>query len=217
MNKTKIIIVDDHLMVRTGLSLILKDNEKYEIIGEASDGADFLHLINSFSPDIVLMDINMPKMNGIDATREGMIRRPELKIIALSMHDDEEYIESMMQAGAKGFILKKVGAEELYKAIDIVMGGETYFSQDVMKILTKKLFSKTKEGDAVIINPREKEVLEQLCLGLSTQEIADNLCISPRTVESHRAHLLEKTNSKNTISLVLYALKNKIFTFPKEM
>ncbi len=217
MEKIKIAIVDDHLMVRTGLSLILKDNAKLDVIGEASDGDDFLHLLNNHSPDVVLMDINMPKMNGIDATKEAMQRRPELRIIALSMHDDEEYIESMMQAGAKGFILKKVGADELYKAIDVVMTGETYLSQDVMKVLTKKLFAKSKEGEQITINPREKEVLEQLCNGLSTQEIADLLCISPRTVESHRAHLLEKTNSKNTISLVLYALKYKLFSFPKEV
>jgi len=159
----------------------------------------------------------MPKMNGFEATKAAILRRPDLKIIALSMHDDEEYIESMMQAGAKGFLLKTVKADELYKAIEMVMAGENFFSQDVMKVLTKKLYSKTIEGEQIIINPREKEVLILLCNGLSTQEIAEKLNISPRTVESHRAHLLEKTNSKNTISLVLYALKYKLFTFPKDM
>jgi len=167
--------------------------------------------------DVVMTDINMPKMNGFEATKAAILRRPDLKIIALSMHDDEEYIESMMQAGAKGFLLKTVKADELYKAIEMVMAGENFFSQDVMKVLTKKLYSKTIEGEQIIINPREKEVLILLCNGLSTQEIAEKLNISPRTVESHRAHLLEKTNSKNTISLVLYALKYKLFTFPKDM
>jgi len=217
MDKIKVIIVDDHLMVRTGLSLILKDNDKLSVIVEAVDGDDFLHLLNNHSPDVVLMDINMPKMNGFEATKAAILRRPDLKIIALSMHDDEEYIESMMQAGAKGFLLKTVKADELYKAIEMVMAGENFFSQDVMKVLTKKLYSKTIEGEQIIINPREKEVLILLCNGLSTQEIAEKLNISPRTVESHRAHLLEKTNSKNTISLVLYALKYKLFTFPKDM
>jgi len=217
MDKIKVIIVDDHLMVRTGLSLILKDNDKLNVIAEAVDGDDFLHLLNNHSPDVVLMDINMPKMNGFEATKAAILRRPDLKIIALSMHDDEEYIESMMQAGAKGFLLKTVKADELYKAIEMVMAGESYFSQDVMKVLTKKLYSKTIEGEQIVINPREKEVLILLCHGLSTQEIAEKLSISPRTVESHRAHLLEKTNSKNTISLVLYALKYKLFTFPKDM
>ncbi|OIP01134.1 MAG: hypothetical protein AUJ97_07355 [Bacteroidetes bacterium CG2_30_32_10] len=217
MDKIKVIIVDDHLMVRTGLSLILKDNDKLSVIAEAVDGDDFLHLLNNHSPDVVLMDINMPKMNGFEATKAAILRRPDLKIIALSMHDDEEYIESMMQAGAKGFLLKTVKADELYKAIEMVMAGENFFSQDVMKVLTKKLYSKTIEGEQIIINPREKEVLILLCNGLSTQEIAEKLNISPRTVESHRAHLLEKTNSKNTISLVLYALKYKLFTFPKDM
>jgi len=217
MDKIKVIIVDDHLMVRTGLSLILKDNDKLSVIAEAVDGDDFLHLLNNHSPDVVLMDINMPKMNGFEATKAAILRRPDLKIIALSMHDDEEYIESMMQAGAKGFLLKTVKADKLYKAIEMVMAGENFFSQDVMKVLTKKLYSKTIEGEQIIINPREKEVLILLCNGLSTQEIAEKLNISPRTVESHRAHLLEKTNSKNTISLVLYALKYKLFTFPKDM
>ena len=217
MDKIKVIIVDDHLMVRTGLSLIIKDNDKLSVIAEAVDGDDFLHLLNNHSPDIVLMDINMPKMNGFEATKAAILRRPDLKIIALSMHDDEEYIESMMQAGAKGFLLKTVKADELYKAIEMVMAGENYFSQDVMKVLTKKLYSKTIEGEQIVINPREKEVLILLCNGLSTQEIAEKLNISPRTVESHRAHLLEKTNSKNTISLVLYALKYKLFSFPKDM
>jgi len=216
MEKIKLAIVDDHLMVRTGLSLILKDSENISVVAEAENGDDFLHLLNNHKPDVVLMDINMPKMNGIDSTREALQRRPDLKVIALSMHDDEEYIESMMQAGAKGFILKKVGAEELCRAINTVSEGETYFSQDVMKVLSKKLFTKNKEGEQITINPREREVLEQLCNGLSTQEIAEKLFISPRTVESHRAHLLEKTNSKNTISLVLYAFKNKLFQFPKE-
>jgi DNA-binding NarL/FixJ family response regulator len=217
MEKIKVAIVDDHLMVRTGLSLILKDNDKTEVVMEAADGKEFLHLLNNHKPDVVLMDINMPVLNGLEATKEALLRRPELKIIALSMHDDEEYIESMIQAGAKGFILKKVGSEELYRAIEIVMAGETYFSQDVMRVLTKKLFTKTTDGEPIVINPREREVLVELCNGLSTLEIADKLCISPRTVESHRAHLLDKTNSKNTISLVLYAIKNKLFVIQKEV
>jgi DNA-binding NarL/FixJ family response regulator len=145
MKKIKIIIVDDFLMVRTGLNLLLNANEKFEVLAEATDGEDFLGLLDKFSPDIVLMDINMPKMNGIMATKAALLKNPELKIIALSMFEDKESIESMILAGAKGFILKQVGMNELYNAIELVMKGEIYYSQDVMKDIINKLFTKKEE------------------------------------------------------------------------
>jgi DNA-binding NarL/FixJ family response regulator len=145
MNKIKIIIVDDFLMVRTGLTLLLNANEKFDVLAEATDGEDFLGLLDRYSPDVVLMDINMPKMNGIMATKAALIRNPELKIIALSMFEDKEYIESMVLSGAKGFILKQVGMNELYKAIELVMEGEIYYSQDVMKNIINKLFTKRED------------------------------------------------------------------------
>ena len=214
MKKIKIIIVDDHMMLRTGLSLLLKENKNIEIIAEASDGKEFLNLLKSHHPDLVFMDIRMPNMNGIDATREAILRNPGLKIVALSMHDDEEYIESMMQAGAKGFLLKKAGSDELQKAIEVIMSGGNYFSQELMSIFAKKMIS-SNDGETIELNSREKEVLKLLCQGLSTQEMAENLSLSPRTIESYRTNLLEKTNSKNTISLVLFAIKNKIVNVTK--
>jgi DNA-binding NarL/FixJ family response regulator len=145
MKKIKIIIVDDFLMVRTGLTLLLNANEKFEVLAEAKDGEDFLALLDRFSPDVVLMDVNMPKMNGLMATKAALLKIPELKIIALTMFEDKEYIESMIMAGAKGYILKQVGMNELYKAIELVMEGEIYYSQDVMKNIINKLFTKRED------------------------------------------------------------------------
>ncbi len=214
MEKIKIIIVDDHMMLRTGLSLLLKENKNIEIIAEASDGKEFLSLLNSHTPDVVFMDIKMPNLNGIDATREALLRKPDLKIIALSMFADDEYIESMMQAGAKGFILKKAGSDELQKAIEIIMTGGHYFSQEILNHLTKRIVS-TKDGDVIELNPREREIIKLLCEGFSTQEMAEKLFLSPRTIESYRTILLEKTKSKNAISLVLFAIKNNLITISK--
>jgi len=214
MKKIKIIIVDDHMMLRTGLALLLKENKNIEIIAEASDGKEFLNLLKSHHPDLVFMDIRMPNINGIDATREAIQRKPGLKIVALSMHDDEEYLESMMQAGAKGFLLKKAGSDELQKAIEVIMSGGNYFSQEIMSLFAKKMIS-SNDREMIELNSREKEVLKLLCQGFSTQEMADKLSLSPRTIESYRTNLLDKTNSKNTINLVLFAIKNKIVNVTK--
>jgi len=215
MNKIKIMIVDDYSMVRTGLSLLLKGNKNIEVIAEATDGADFLNLLENYSPDVVLMDINMPKINGIVATKIALQKNPEIKVIALSMYEDLEHIESMMKAGARGFLFKKVGSDELYKAIYTVMKGENYLSQDVLKVLSNKFYTGTTSVEPINLNFREKEILEVLCQGLSTSEIAQKFDLSPRTVECHKSHLLKKTNSKNTITLVLNAMKLKLFPFPE--
>ena len=202
-------------MLRKGLSQILKEYKHLEVIGEAADGKEFLKLLNSLTPDIVFMDIKMPNLNGIEATKEALIKNPALKIIALSMHEDEEYVESMIQAGAKGFILKKAGVDELLKAIEVVSTGGNYYSSDILILFTKKI-NTPKENDPILLNAREKEVLKLLCKGFSTLEIAEQMLLSPRTIESYRTNLLEKTNSKNTISLVLYAIKNHIVSVMTE-
>ena len=199
MNKIKIIIVDDYSMVRTGLSLLIQGNKDFEVLAEAADGDEFLTLLNKHNPDVVLMDINMPKLNGMQATKAALQKNPEIKVIALSMYEDLEHIENMMKAGSKGFLFKKVGSDELYRAIYTVMKGENYLSQDVLRVLSKKLYTKEdNEIKPVDLNKREKEILQYLCQGFSTSEIAQKFELSPRTVECHRSHLL-----KNRLNLKL--------------
>jgi DNA-binding NarL/FixJ family response regulator len=160
------------------------------------------------------MDIDMPNMNGMEATERSLNMFPDLKIIVFTMFGDEEYYYRMIDLGVKGFILKSSGINELEKAISEVMMGESYFSNELLRKIIKNLSRKSE--DKTIKEPgftaREMEILKQICLGLNNEEIAGNLFISPKTVKSHRSNLLEKTSSKNTPGLILYALKNKIVT-----
>jgi DNA-binding NarL/FixJ family response regulator len=213
--KPDIIIVDDHLIFRQGLKSILALHNIANVIGEASNGSEFIRLLSDLKPDLVLMDIDMPTMNGIDATENAMILMPELKIIAFTMFSEEEYYYKMIDRGVKGFILKTYGINELQNAINKVMSGESYFSNELLMRIIKNFGQLNKiipfKHDK--LTPREIDVLQQICLGLSTDEIAEKLFISPRTVKSHKSNLLEKTVCKNTPSLILYARKNKIVEF----
>ena len=213
--KPDIIIVDDHLIFRQGLKSILALHNIANVIGEASNGSEFIRLLSDLKPDLVLMDIDMTTMNGIDATENAMILMPELKIIAFTMFSEEEYYYKMIDRGVKGFILKTYGINELQNAINKVMSGESYFSNELLMRIIKNFGQLNKiipfKHDK--LTPREIDVLQQICLGLSTDEIAEKLFISPRTVKSHKSNLLEKTVCKNTPSLILYARKNKIVEF----
>lgn len=212
MEKINIMVVDDHQIFRTGLILLLNEIEYIGNIQEASDGEEVFDVLEKGKiPDIILMDIKMPKMNGIDATAKVLEKYPKIKIVALSMHDEEKYLDSMLRAGAKGFLSKKVGLEDLEKAIKRVYDGKNYFSEDLMNILVQKITPSNK-GKQVEVNltKREKEILKHIASGSSNQEIAEKLFISQRTVESHRANLLEKTNSKNSINLVIFAIRNNL-------
>jgi Response regulator containing a CheY-like receiver domain and an HTH DNA-binding domain len=215
MKKTNLIIVDDHRLFRNGIKALLKELDYIGEVAEASNGKEFLEYVASNETDIALMDINMPVMNGIDATREAAQKHPDLKIIALSMLNDEDYYFKMIEAGAKGFILKDSGSEDLTSAIETVLNGQSYFSQELLRNIIISLSNNTKSEpeplpDEVKFTDREIEVLEQICKGLSNQEIADTLCISSRTVERHRANIFEKTGSKNSVNLVMYAIKNNL-------
>ena len=215
MNKINLIIVDDHRLFRNGLKALLKELDYVGEVAEAPNGREFLDYLAKNKVDMALMDINMPVMNGIDATREASLKYPHLKIIALSMLSDEDYYFKMIDAGAKGFILKDAGSDELISAIETVMKGQNYFSQDLLRNIILSLSTNVKMEpnplpEEVKFTDRELEVLEQICKGLSNQEIADTLCISPRTVERHRANIFEKTGSKNSVNLVMFAIKNNL-------
>ena len=211
MNEIKVILADDHNLFRNGLKLLLSGYPHIKVVAEASDGAELISLLENIETEIVLIDIEMPVLNGIEAARQALEKHPNLKIISLSMYGEEEYYYRMIDAGVKGFILKNSDISEVIKAIDTVMRGGTYFSSDVLYNVVKNIKSVSKTPkDTAAVTEREKEVLEQICNGLSNQEIADVLFISKRTVEKHRASLLSKTNTKNTAQLVMHAIENKL-------
>jgi DNA-binding NarL/FixJ family response regulator len=210
MEKIRIIIADDHQLFRNGLKILLNSFQEFEVTGEASNGEEFLKILKTAPADIALMDINMPEMDGIEATRRGLKTYPAVNIIALSMYGEEEYYYKMVDAGAKGFLLKDSDISEVREAILTVMKGGSYFSQELLYHVIQKIKHRELESKTANLSKREKEVLLKICEGLSNQEIADTLFISKRTVDKHRANLLGKTNSKNTASLILFAIRNKL-------
>ncbi|HOF22148.1 MAG TPA: response regulator transcription factor [Bacteroidales bacterium] len=210
MEKTSIIIIDDHQLFRNGLKILLNSFDDLEVVGEASNGYEFLKLLPSITADIALMDINMPEMDGIEATRKGLRINPDMRVIALSMYGEEDYYYRMVDAGVKGFLLKDSAISEVRDAIIAVMKGGTYFSQELLHHVIQRIKHREHESKSANLSRREKEILAKICEGLSNQEIADELFISKRTVDKHRANLLGKTNSKNTASLILFAIKNKL-------
>lgn len=212
MQKLKIYIVDDHKLFREGLKLLLSTQDFVHHIYEASNGQEFIENLSLVDCDVVLMDIEMPGMNGIKATWEALRIKPGLKIIVLSMYGDEQYYYQMIDAGAKGFMLKNTGIEHVITAIKKVAAGENFFSEELLfNILNNMRDSKAEpEVHDNEISEREMEILYHVCKGKSNQEIADELFISKRTVDKHRANLLSKTGCRNTAALVMYAIKNKI-------
>lgn len=213
MAKVRITLVDDHTLFRNGLKTLLNSNKEFVVISEATNGKEFVDGVKENMPDVVLMDISMPVMDGVEATEIANGKYPDIKIIALSMFGEEEYYYKMINAGVKGFILKNSEISEVIEAINQVMAGNSYFSQELLYNVIKN-FKTQKEpiDETAQLSKRELQVLEEICKGLSNQEIADNLFISKRTVDKHRANLLSKTNSKNTANLIMYAIKNKLIT-----
>ena len=206
MQKSQVVIVDDHQLFRNGLKFIIGEIDTVEVVAEASNGKEFLELLKRFKPDIVLMDINMPEMNGVDATKEALRIYPDLKILVLSMFSDDQYYNTMIETGVKGFILKDCDTKELKNAIKNILEGNTFFSQELLI----KLIRNKNNDQRILLTKREQEVLTLICKGFSTIQISQNLNISDRTVERHRANLLVKTESTNSISLVIYAIKNNL-------
>ncbi len=182
-----------------------------ELAGEARNGKEFIESLDSLQPDIVLLDIEMPVLNGIDAAKIAIEKNNKLKIIALTMFGEDDYIQSMLDAGAKGFLMKNINKETLDKAIQTVFNGGNYYSEELFEFFTRQFTKdKTAEQTSIEFTRREKEILQLLCEGLSNKEIADALFISERTVLGHKTNLLTKTNTKNSLSLMAYAIKNKL-------
>jgi DNA-binding NarL/FixJ family response regulator len=210
-NISKIMIVEDHAIFREGVKRIIEQMEDVELVGEAENGEIFLFMLNKLKPDIVLMDIKMPVMNGIEATEKALQLMPALKIIILTMHGEEEYLIAMVNKGIFGYVLKTSKANELEWAIHAVRKGEHYYSPEINGLLAKKVRQFTAQ-EIPCFTPRENQVLYLLCKGLSNSEISDKLFISSRTVEGYKSKLLEKTGQPNVINLIIYAIRNKMIT-----
>lgn len=208
MEQIPAIIVDDHKIFRESLTYVLESQANINVIAQANNGLELLSILKHTKPGIVLLDIEMPVMDGVEATREAIKLYPDLKILVLSMHNDEEFYSSMIDLGVKGFILKESDTQEVIKAVDEIVKGSLYFSQELLLGLLKK----RKDNICLELTTREQEVLALIAKGLSNIEIGEKLFISARTVEKHRAELLLKTDSKNSVSLVVYAIKNGLVT-----
>lgn len=206
----KILIADDHRMFRESLRNILTTEKVAEVLDEAENGEDLLNLLNVYQPDIVLMDIAMPVMNGIEATKKIMKKQPGVKVLALSGFDDEKYYFSMVEAGAKGFVLKNSGIAELKNAINEVYKNNSWFSSELLQKVIAKLNTKPKKNKEGALSERELEVLKLICESLTNEQIADKLNLSFETIKWHRSNILSKTNCTNTAGLVIYAIKNEL-------
>lgn len=217
MANVKVLLADDHKIVRDGIKLMLETQIGIDVIAEANNGREALQKLNNSVIDIVVMDINMPEMDGITATKEIKSIYPDVKVLALTMSNDDLHIRQMIQAGASGYIMKSAGRAELKDAINSVMNGKHYFSDEATHSIMMDLVKgkgKPSSPDAVHITDRELEILELIIQEFTNQEIAEQLFISSRTVDAHRRNLLQKTGARNTAGLVRYAFQNNIISPP---
>src|SRR5690554_524660 len=206
----KVLIADDHRLFIDGLKAMLEGTSEIEVVGEAMNGQEVLAFCAQQAVDIVIMDISMPVMDGIDATKQLVKLYPQIKVLCLSMHNDRNFISDMLKTGAHGYILKNTGKEELIEALQALQSGESYLGEEVRKTLLNSFMKQDKMHPNEKLSDREKEVLECIAAGLTTQEIADQLFISKNTVETHRKNLLYKLQAKNTAELVNNAFKKRV-------
>jgi len=207
---TKIIVVDEHRILREGLSTLIAKQPDMEIIGEATDGREALDLADKLSPDLILMDVTMPNLNGIEATRKIKSKNPDIEIIALSLHSDRRYVLGMIDAGASGYLLKECAFEELVRAINTVMAKKKYLSPGISDILIEEYVKKNTQDKPTIyskLTPREREILQLIAEGKNTKEIARRLSISIKTVATHRKHIKKKLKVESIAELTKIAIK----------
>jgi DNA-binding NarL/FixJ family response regulator len=207
MDIIRVIIADDHEIFRKGLRIILNELDEVKVIAEAQNGNEVFEILKHQNADLILMDIRMPVMDGIEATKKMTEKYPDIKVIALTMFEEISYFNQMIEAGAQGFLLKKTNKDELQRAINLVIEGENYFSEEFISNVNRNIRPSSRIAN-IELTEREQEVLELICKGMSNAEISKYLGVSARTIDGHRAHLLEKTGAKNSPHLVMYAIKN---------
>jgi DNA-binding NarL/FixJ family response regulator len=208
--KTKILIADDHRLFRDGLKALLEKQADMQVVGETADGIATVQAAQEKKPDIILMDISMPELNGIEATRQIIENRPDIRIIMLSMHSDQRYIAECLKAGAVGYILKDCPTEELLIAIRAVANKQVYLSRKITESLVRDYVNLNKGGSNLvfaILSPREREVLQLLAEGKSTKQIAEKLNVSVKTIETHRKQIMDKLDMHSIAELTKYAIR----------
>lgn len=212
MEQIHVAVVEDHQLFREGLVRLLDMQPEIKVAMQAENGVDMLRKLEKTpTVNVILMDLDMPEMNGMEATRRVSELYPDISVIALSMHGDREYYFEMVEAGAKGFLLKSSELSEVVEAVRTVCEGGSYFSQELLRTLVEQLQpAATEQENTETLSERETEVLIEVCRGLSNQEIADKLFISKRTVDKHRANILQKTGCRNTANLVFFAIKHRL-------
>lgn len=210
--RIKVLLADDHKLLRSGLKLLLQRNPNMLVAGEAADGQETIRLYEQLQPDLLLLDLSMPNMDGLECLQEIKSRYPEAKVIVLTMHEDENYIKRAMQAGACAYVHKSAADTDLFKAIEAVQAGGLYLSQQDSDLLLQVLLSREeeavdKQGPYVLLSPREREVLRLVAHGYSLAEVAEKLSISIKTVDTYKVRLMEKLQATKKSELVTYALK----------
>jgi DNA-binding NarL/FixJ family response regulator len=210
----RILLADDHTIVRDGLRALLERQADMSVVAEAADGRECVQLAEQHSPDVVIMDVAMPEMNGIEAARRILSANPKTSVLILSMHRDESYVLRALRAGARGYLLKDSPRDDVLRAIRTVAAGRSYLSRQVSQILqedyVRQLESRGLEDSYDLLTDREREILQLLAEGKANKEVANLLNISPTTVETHRAHILQKLSLHSTADLILYAVRKRI-------
>lgn len=212
----RILLADDHRVIREGLRSLIDNQPDMEVVAEAEDGREAVQLAIELVPDVVIMDIAMPKLNGVDATHQILKERPGVKVLALSMHINKQFVSYMLKAGASGYMLKSCAFDELVKAIEAIMSNHTYLTPGVSDFLVKDYVDNLPEKDSVIcpqLSPREREVLQLIAEGRTTKQIARDLHVSAKTVATHREHIMSKTDLSNVAELVRYAAQIGLTSF----
>ncbi len=216
MKKLRILLADDHIVMRTGLRALLERQPNLEVVGESENGRETIELSASLKPDVVVMDVGMPILNGIEATRTIVGQQPTTAVVILSMYSDESYVMRALKAGARAYLLKDSAAADLISAIEAVSQNKAFFSPKVSRILAEDYVRVLKQKGAVdsydLLTSREREILQLLAEGKANKEVAATLNISPYTVETHRSHILEKLNLHNPAELILYAVRKGIIS-----
>jgi DNA-binding NarL/FixJ family response regulator len=210
----RIILADDHTIIRSGLRLLLEQQPDFKVVAEANDGREAVQLVSKNHPDVAILDIGMPQLNGIEATRQIVAENPEAQVLILSMHSDEGYVLRALKAGARAYILKNSAEADLIRAVRSVAEGKSFFSPVISKMLledyVRQVREKQVEDSYDLLTPREREILQLLAEGRTNKEVATVLGLSPHTVETHRGNILEKLNLHGVPELILYAVRKGI-------